>query len=374
MSNLPSPESSLDSYGARHSLDAPGGQVAIRDLRSVAAATGSDLSRLPFSIKVVLENLLRHEDGQSVTADDIAAIANWDAQATPGREISFRPARVLLQDFTGVPAVVDLAAMRDAMADLGGDPASINPLMPCELVIDHSVQVDSFGTPRSLFINSEREFERNHERYAFLRWGQTAFDNFKVVAARDGDRAPGEPRVPGARRVRRDDRGRAGGLSGHGGGHGQPHDDDQRPRRARLGRGRHRGRGRDAGPAALHAGAAGARVPAARRAPRGGDGDRSRASGHGSPARDGGRREVRRVLRARSGGALARRPRHAGQHVARVRLHLRHLPDRCRDARLPPLHRPRGGARRARRGVRPGAGSLPRRGHPAGGVQRPRGA
>ena len=186
MSNLPGLESGRDSYGARASLDAPGGPIAIRALRTVAAATGSDLSRLPFSIKVVLENLLRHEDGQSVTADDIAAIANWDAQATPGREISFRPARVLLQDFTGVPAVVDLAAMRDAMADLGGDPASINPLMPCELVIDHSVQVDSFGTPRSLFINSEREFERNHERYAFLRWGQTAFDNFKVVPPETG--------------------------------------------------------------------------------------------------------------------------------------------------------------------------------------------
>ena len=177
MSNLPH----LDSFGARASLDAHGGPVAIRDLRAVASATGSDLSRLPFSIKVVLENLVRHEDGQSVTAEDIAAIAGWDAQATPGRELSFRPARVLLQDFTGVPAVVDLAAMRDAMAELGGDPASINPLMPCELVIDHSVQVDSFGSARSFLINAEREFERNHERYAFLRWGQTAFDNFKVV-------------------------------------------------------------------------------------------------------------------------------------------------------------------------------------------------
>ena len=173
--------SHLDSFGARASLDAHGGPVAIRDLRAVASATGSDLSRLPFSIKVVLENLVRHEDGQSVTAEDIAAIAGWDAQATPGRELSFRPARVLLQDFTGVPAVVDLAAMRDAMAELGGDPASINPLMPCELVIDHSVQVDSFGSSRSFLINAEREFERNHERYAFLRWGQTAFDNFKVV-------------------------------------------------------------------------------------------------------------------------------------------------------------------------------------------------
>ena len=177
MSSLPH----LDSFGARTSLDAHGGSVAIRDLRAVASATGSDLSRLPFSIKVVLENLVRHEDGQSVTAEDIAAIAAWDAQATPGRELSFRPARVLLQDFTGVPAVVDLAAMRDAMAELGGDPASINPLMPCELVIDHSVQVDSFGSARSFLINAEREFERNHERYAFLRWGQTAFDNFKVV-------------------------------------------------------------------------------------------------------------------------------------------------------------------------------------------------
>ncbi|WP_419950897.1 aconitate hydratase AcnA [Candidatus Palauibacter sp.] len=171
----------LDTFGARTSLDAPGGSVAIRDLRAVAAATGSELSRLPFSMKVVLENLVRHEDGQSVSADDIAAIAGWDPQTTPGREISFRPGRVLLQDFTGVPAVVDLAAMRDAMAELGGDPASINPLMPCELVIDHSVQVDSFGSRRSFLINAEREFERNHERYAFLRWGRTAFDNFKVV-------------------------------------------------------------------------------------------------------------------------------------------------------------------------------------------------
>ena len=177
---MPNPRS-LDSFGSRSTLDAHGGAVTLYGLPAVAAATGGDLSRLPFSIKVVLENLARHEDGRSVTADDIAAVAGWDAQATPGREISVRPSRVLLQDFTGVPAVVDLAAMRDAMADLGGDPASINPLMPCELVVDHSVQVDSFGTPRSFMINARREFERNHERYAFLRWGQGAFDNFRVV-------------------------------------------------------------------------------------------------------------------------------------------------------------------------------------------------
>ncbi|MDH3735184.1 MAG: aconitate hydratase AcnA [Gemmatimonadota bacterium] len=173
--------SSKDSFGARRTIDAPGGPIGLFDLDRVAATTGQDLSRLPFSIRIVLENLVRHEDGRSVTSDDIAALAAWDPEETPGREIAFRPARVLLQDFTGVPAVVDLAAMRDAMAELGGDPSSINPLMPCELVIDHSVQVDSFGTPRSFAINAEREFERNHERYAFLRWGQTAFDNFKVV-------------------------------------------------------------------------------------------------------------------------------------------------------------------------------------------------
>ena len=172
---------SQDSFSARRSLEVPGGSVGVFDLARVAEAAGRDLARLPFSIRIVLENLARHEDGVSVTADDISAIAAWDPQSTPGREIAFRPARVLLQDFTGVPAVVDLAAMRDAMADLGGDPSAINPLMPCELVIDHSVQVDSFGTPMSFAINAEREFERNHERYAFLRWGQTAFDNFKVV-------------------------------------------------------------------------------------------------------------------------------------------------------------------------------------------------
>ncbi len=173
--------SSIDSFGARTSLEAPGGPVTVYDLNRFAEATGLDLSRLPFSIRIVLENLLRHEDGRSVTAADVSALAGWDAQETPGREIAFRPARVLLQDFTGVPAIVDLAAMRDAMAELGGDPSAINPLMPCELVIDHSVQVDSFGTSRSFAINARREFERNHERYAFLLWGQTAFNNFKVV-------------------------------------------------------------------------------------------------------------------------------------------------------------------------------------------------
>src|SRR5271156_1110354 len=143
--------------------------------------TGVDLTRLPFSLKILLENLLRHEDGRTVTADDIKFLACWDPNAEPSREIAYMPARVLMQDFTGVPAIVDLAAMRDAMRALGGDPEKINPLQPAELVIDHSVQVDEFGTKRAYDLNAALEFQRNRERYAFLKWGQTAFNNFSAV-------------------------------------------------------------------------------------------------------------------------------------------------------------------------------------------------
>jgi aconitate hydratase len=140
-----------------------------------------DLAKLPFSLKILLENLLRHEDGRSVTADDIRFLAQWNATAEPSREIAYMPARVLMQDFTGVPAIVDLAAMRDAMRALGGDPEKINPLQPAELVIDHSVQVDEFGTATAYDINAALEFQRNRERYAFLKWGQSAFNNFSAV-------------------------------------------------------------------------------------------------------------------------------------------------------------------------------------------------
>ncbi|MEE9287304.1 MAG: aconitase family protein, partial [Gammaproteobacteria bacterium] len=140
-----------------------------------------DIQRLPFSLKILLENLLRCEDGVNVTVDDIEALASWDPQSEPACEIAFTPARVLLQDFTGVPVVVDLAAMRDALGKLGGDPARINPLSPAELVIDHSVQVDVFGRADAMAQNAAIEFDRNKERYAFLRWGQQAFSNFKVV-------------------------------------------------------------------------------------------------------------------------------------------------------------------------------------------------
>ncbi|WP_025772078.1 aconitate hydratase AcnA [Thioalkalivibrio sp. HK1] len=168
-----------DSFNARSTLDVDGDHYEI--FRLDALANRFDLSRLPFSLKILIENLLRHEDGVSITRSDIEALAAWDPTAEPSVEIAFTPSRVLLQDFTGVPAVVDLAAMRDAMRNLGGDPERINPLSPVELVIDHSVQVDRFASPDALARNTEIEFSRNQERYAFLRWGQQAFRNFKVV-------------------------------------------------------------------------------------------------------------------------------------------------------------------------------------------------
>jgi aconitate hydratase len=170
------PENSFD---ARGELEIGGRTYEI--FRLDALQSKFDVARLPFSLKVLLENLLRNEDGVGVRAQDVEALASWDHAAEPSKEIAFTPARVVMQDFTGVPAVVDLAAMRDAMADLGGDASKINPLVPAELVIDHSVQVDVFGTRDAFRINAEREFERNAERYAFLRWGQGAFEGFKVV-------------------------------------------------------------------------------------------------------------------------------------------------------------------------------------------------
>jgi len=168
-----------NSFGAKDKLEAAGSSYEI--FRLDALQQRFDVARLPFSLKVLLENLLRTEGNGSVDAADVEALASWDAKAQPSKEIAFTPARVLMQDFTGVPAVVDLAAMRDAIARMGGDAAQINPLVPAELVIDHSVQVDAFGTRDAFRVNAEREFERNQERYSFLRWGQGAFDDFSVV-------------------------------------------------------------------------------------------------------------------------------------------------------------------------------------------------
>ena len=175
------PVSGHDSLKTRRSLTAGGKKYDYFSLEAASKAGLGDISRLPFSLKVLLENLLRWEDGRSVKVEDLKAVAAWLERRTSDHEIAYRPARVLMQDFTGVPAVVDLAAMRDAMAKLGGDPKKINPLVPVDLVIDHSVMVDEFGTPGSFKNNVAAEFARNQERYEFLRWGQTAFDNFRVV-------------------------------------------------------------------------------------------------------------------------------------------------------------------------------------------------
>ncbi|MBA3865126.1 MAG: aconitate hydratase [Solirubrobacterales bacterium] len=176
--------SSSDSFGARSTLEVSGREYEVFRLETLQERF--DVARLPYSVKVLLENVLRLEDGVSVSADDVEAIAGWDAAAEPSIEIPFQPARVLMQDFTGVPAVVDLAAMRDAMEEIGGDPAAINPLVDVDLVIDHSVQVDAFGNERAFALNAERDFDRNLERYSFLKWGQHSFDNFRVVPPATG--------------------------------------------------------------------------------------------------------------------------------------------------------------------------------------------
>jgi aconitate hydratase len=172
---------SLDSFGSRATITVDGRAYTIYRLSTLNAIAGSRSAKLPVTLKVLLENLLRNEDDAFVKRADIETMAKWDAKAGVEREIAFRTSRVLLQDFTGVPAVVDLAAMRDAIASLGGDPALINPLQPVDLVIDHSVQVDEYGTEAAFLVNAGLEFDRNRERYAFLRWGQTAFQNFRVV-------------------------------------------------------------------------------------------------------------------------------------------------------------------------------------------------
>ena len=169
----------LDSFGARRQLVVADRGYDVFRLDAVGGV--GSLERLPFSLRILLENLLRHEDGLTVRASDITRLASWDPEATSDAEVWFRPARVLLQDFTGVPCVVDLAAMRDAIKQLGGDPRRINPLQPVDLVIDHSVQVDDYGSSRAFLYNARLEMSRNKERYALLRWAQQAFDNFRVV-------------------------------------------------------------------------------------------------------------------------------------------------------------------------------------------------
>ena len=173
-----------DPFGARTTLETGSVGVELYSLKTLDGNVDGDVFSLPFSIRVVLESLMRNAGGKFVSEDDVEALASWPESV--GGELAYLPARVVMQDFTGVPAVVDLAAMRSAMANVGGDPSRINPLVPTDLVIDHSVQVDAFGSPMALRFNAEREFERNRERYEFLKWGQQAFDNFTVVPPATG--------------------------------------------------------------------------------------------------------------------------------------------------------------------------------------------
>ena len=303
------------------------------------------VERLPYTLRILLENVLRH--GEDADAE---AIAGWEPRAEPSHAMSFRPARVLHQDFTGVPAIVDLAAMRNAMADLGGDPSRINPLLPSELVIDHSVQVDEYASARARFRNAELEFERNRERYAFLRWGQQAFENFKVVPPNTG--IVHQVNLEFLARVVEERDGRAfpdtllgtdshttmiNGLGVLGWGVG-----GIEAEAAMLGE------------AVSMLVPAGRRIQAERLAARRRDGNRSGADGDAGAARDRRRRKVRRVLRAGRVRARACRPRHDREHVARVRRDVRFLPRRRRDAEVPAADgtQLRSGSRSSRRTAR----------------------
>ena len=243
-----------DAFGARSTLAVGGESYEI--FRLAPLQERFDVERLPYTLKILLENVLR-----TSTEEHVQAVAEWVAKDDPSREISFTPARVIHQDFTGVPAIVDLAAMRHAMHDLGGDAAKTNPQLPVDLVIDHSVQVDVFGNRKAISVNTEREYERNHERYAFLRWAQQAFNGFNVVPPETG--IVHQVNLEHLRRVVEEGNG---GLPGHVARHRFAHDDDQRARRPGLGRRRDRGGGRDARPAPPDARPAGRRLPVQRRA------------------------------------------------------------------------------------------------------------
>ena len=176
----------MNPFNSKRTLKTSKGSYTYYDLNALREQKVGHVERLPYSIRVLLEAMLRNVDGFVVTNDDVIGLANWNAKKPEAVEVPFMPGRVVLQDFTGVPCVVDLAAMRDAMKRLGGDPGAINPLVPCDLVIDHSVQVDEYGSKTALTINAQKEFERNNERYEFLKWGQQSLRNFRCVPPATG--------------------------------------------------------------------------------------------------------------------------------------------------------------------------------------------
>ncbi len=356
------PSVAPDSFGARGSLAV--GDATYQIYRINALADRFDVPRLPYSIKVVLENLLRHEDGLAVRPADIEAVAGWGNRperhgfgSEDAAEIALTPERVLMQDFTGVPGVVDLAAMRDALETLGGDPAKVNPLVPVELVIDHSVIAESSGRPQSYDENVDIEYHRNIERYQLLRWAQQAFDGFRVVPPGTGICHQVNLEYL-SRVVFATDDGQAycdtlvgtdshttmvNGLGVLGWGVG-----GIEAEAAMLGQ-----------PLSLLLPpVVGFRLTGEQPAGTTATDLVLTITAPAAPTRRGG--EVRRVLRARRGGGAPGQPRHHRQHVARVRCHLRHLPRRRGDTRLPAVHRPGRQARRPGGGLRQGAGHVPR--------------
>ena len=352
-----------DSTKTRNTLTAGGQTVTYYSIPAAEAAGLGAFSRLPAALKVVLENMLRFEDGKTVTVDDIRAFAEWGAQGGQNpREIAYRPARVLMQDFTGVPAVVDLAAMRDGIIGLGGDAQKINPLNPVDLVIDHSVMIDEFGTPRAFQLNVDREYERNMERYIFLKWGQKAFNNFRVVPPGTGichqvnleylaqtvwtdtDQNGNLVAYPDTLVGTDSHTTMVNGLAVLGWGVG-----------------------------GIEAEAAMLGQPVSMLIPEvvgfkltGRDdgrhhGHRPRAQGRADAAQAGRGEQVRRILRRRARPPAAGRPRHHRQHGPRIRRHLRLLPDRRRDPALPAQDRPRRGPHRAGRSLCQGQRHVARR-------------
>ena len=347
---------SSDSFGARSTLEV--GDASYEVFRLDAVEGSADL---PYSLKVLLENLLRTEDGANTTADSIRAIAQWDPAAEPDTEIQYTPARVLMQDFTGVPCIVDLATMREAMADLGGDPKRINPLAPAELVIDHSVIADHFGSKDALGLNSALEYDRNRERYEFLKWGQTAFEDFKVVPPETGIVHQVNLERLATVVFTRD--------AGNGVTSAYPD--------TLVGTDSHttmiNGLGvLGWGVGGIEAEAAMLGQPVSMLIPKVVGFKLTGELPAGATATDlvltvtellrqpGRRRQVRGVLRPGRLERAAGRPRHDRQHEPGVRLDLRHLPGRRRDARLPAPDRPARRDGRARRGVRQGAGHVAR--------------
>ena len=352
-----------DTARTRRSLEVGGKSYAYYSIAAAEAAGLGDFSRLPAALKVVLENMLRFEDGRTVTQDDIRAFSDWAAKGGRNpREIAYRPARVLMQDFTGVPAVVDLAAMRDAMVALGGDPQKINPLNPVDLVIDHSVMVDEFGNPRAFQMNVEREYQRNGERYEFLKWGQGAFANFRVVPPGTGichqvnleylgqtvwtDKDPSGATVayPDTLVGTDSHTTMVNGLAILGWGVG-----GIEAEAAMLGQ-----------PISmLIPEVVGFKLTGALR--EGVTATDLVLTVTADAAQEGRRQQVRRVLRHRARQPAAGRPGDDRQHGARVRRDLRLLPDRRRDAALPARVRARRGAHRAGRGLCQGERLLARR-------------